>query len=64
MITKWSTKLQRTKSANARSGGKSLNSLFSLFTWMRRQTARTAVPTQESTPDRKELNGNDPTIAM
>lgn len=26
--------------------------------------ARTAVPTQESTPERKELNGNDPTIAM
>ena len=26
--------------------------------------ARTAVPTQESTPDRKELKGNDPTIAM
>lgn len=26
--------------------------------------ARTAVPTQESTPERKELNGKDPTIAM
>lgn len=25
--------------------------------------ARTAVPTHESTPERKELNGNDPTIA-
>ena len=26
--------------------------------------ARTAVPTQESTPDKKELKGKDPTIAM
>lgn len=26
--------------------------------------ARTAVPTQESTPERKELNGNVPTKAM
>lgn len=26
--------------------------------------ARTAVPTQESTPDKKELNGKDPTTAM
>jgi hypothetical protein len=26
--------------------------------------ARTAVPIQESTPERKELNGNDPTMAM
>lgn len=26
--------------------------------------ARTAVPMQESNPDRNELNGNDPTNAM
>lgn len=26
--------------------------------------ASTAVPTQERTPERKELNGNDPTIPM
>lgn len=26
--------------------------------------ARTAVPIQESTPDRNELKGNDPTIPM
>lgn len=26
--------------------------------------ARTAVPTQERTPERKELNANDPTVAM
>lgn len=26
--------------------------------------ARTAVPTQESTPERNELNGKDPTVAM
>lgn len=26
--------------------------------------ARTAVPVQERTPERKELNGKDPTIAM
>lgn len=29
-----------------------------------RLPARTAVPTQESTPERKELNGKEPTMAI
>jgi len=64
MITRWSTRLHRTKSAKALSGGRSLNSLLSLFTWMRRQTASTALPMHERTPERKELKGNDPTNPM
>lgn len=38
-----------------------MNSLLSLFTCIRKHTANTAVPTHDNTPERKALNGNEPT---
>ena len=51
--------LQRTKSAYARSTV--ILKSFPGWTWIRRQTRRTAVPTEEKNPARNELNGNVPT---
>eukprot|EP00250_Pteridium_aquilinum_P002366 c12563_g1_i1 orf=65-442(+) len=64
IITRCNTRLASTKSANARSRGSSLNSLFFGFTCILKHTARTAVPTEERKPERNALKGNDPTMAM
>ena len=50
------------KSAKALSGEIPLNSdRLRGFVWIRKQTPRTNVPTQDIKPERNELNGKVPT---